>query len=665
VLELLRRLSRRGSAATSTATTANTTSPASLRRCALRLSTQWQFSVAGFQAMDDLGELSVPNDGAVDSVAPRLELDLRIAEVRIQDFRTIADVWTPLRQTLVLIGENNSGKTAFLSALDVAIGNARATAEDLRRDLNGMTASQFMIDIQCVPAVGDDFADEVIQILGAAIQLKDPPFFAMRCKGELDPVHREFTVKRTFLKGWARGRQTAEALLELPNVLVTRRARDLITFNLLDARRDAIEQLRNRRTFWGQLVSDLRLADKLKSDIEATLAELREKLVAGSLPLATLQRELSDLSSVFAHPQLDVKVSPIPEDVENLLRAMDLLLTETGQQELPISVQGMGTRSLSALLIFRAYVRAILATTGTPGTLSVAAFEEPEAHLHPQAQRAVLGVIDQIPGQRLISTHSPFVAGVADVYDIRVFRRERTGTTISWVSEQNPLTGAQTFAAEELAQIRRFIQRRHGEILFARVVGLFEGDTEDAALPIFAKVFWPTGPDSMGISFVNVGGAGNYKHMIVLLDMLKVPWVIFSDGDQAGVDGVTAAGKAIGRALEVTSQEVVFLPVGEDFETYIISQGFRAHAERAVAKFFGPNALEDYKNKNHGQSLKKNKGMRDYSSLGWESRLMQDFMDRNKGTYGAALAEEIVADQRNLPVTVREFFTRIDAILKQ
>src|SRR4051812_15921268 len=56
--------------------------------------------------------------------------NLKIAEIRIQDFRTIQDLWMPTRSSLVLLGENNSGKTAFLSALDVALGTARARNED-------------------------------------------------------------------------------------------------------------------------------------------------------------------------------------------------------------------------------------------------------------------------------------------------------------------------------------------------------------------------------------------------------------------------------------------------------------------------------------------------------------------------------------------------------
>ena len=58
--------------------------------------------------------------------------------------------------------------------------------------------------------------------------------------------------------------------------------RALVTFNLLDARRDAVEQLRNRRTFWRQIVSDLRLATAVRKEVEDALGDLRSKLKTGS-----------------------------------------------------------------------------------------------------------------------------------------------------------------------------------------------------------------------------------------------------------------------------------------------------------------------------------------------------------------------------------------------
>jgi putative ATP-dependent endonuclease of OLD family len=515
--------------------------------------------------------------------------NLRVAEVRIQDFRAIKDLWTPIRPNLVLLGENNSGKTAFLAALDVALGSARGRVEDLRKDEVGKTTSRFVIEVRFEPLVGDEFDEPTAQVLGnGPIQLKgnEPPFFAIRCKGELDARRGDVTLKRVFLKGWARERSVAEKLSELASVQVSREHRYLFTFNLLDARRDAVEQLRNSRTFWGQVVSDLRLSEPTRQEIEQTLASLGSKLKDGSLPLTALQKELSEIRSVIAHPRLDVEVAALPLQVKDLLRAMDLLLTEAGQTALPMSAQGMGTRSLSALLIFRAFVHSVLAAADGPGTLSVAAFEEPEAHLHPQAQRAVLGAIKAIPGQRIISTHSPYVAAAADIFDIRVFRRTAEGARCAWVNETDG-NGSQVFSGEQLTHLRRFVQLRHGEVLFARVVGLFEGDTEEAALPTFANAHWHGGADAAGVSLVNVGGAGNYKHVVVALTALGIPWIVFSDGDPAGVEGLAAAGKALSRTLDDSSPEVVMLPRAQDFEAYLLAEGLRADIEKSILRFFG------------------------------------------------------------------------------
>ncbi len=94
----------------------------------------------------------------------------------------------PFRPSLVLLGENNSGKTSFLAALDVALGTARTKDDDLRNDSNGAAAARFLIDVRFEPRIGDEFAEPTSQVLGnGPIQLKgsEPPFFAIRSKGEI------------------------------------------------------------------------------------------------------------------------------------------------------------------------------------------------------------------------------------------------------------------------------------------------------------------------------------------------------------------------------------------------------------------------------------------------------------------------------------------------
>jgi hypothetical protein len=45
-------------------------------------------------------------------------------------------------------------------------------------------------------------------------------------------------------------------------------------------------------------------------------------------------------------------------------------------------------------------------------------------------------------------------------------------------------------------------------------------------------------------------------------------------------------------------------------------------------------------------------------SQGWEDRLAKDFLDRNKGSFGAAFAEEVVAAGKHMSHMV-SLFTKI------
>ena len=50
---------------------------------------------------------------------------MRLTTVRIRNFRCIKDLSVDLDETTVLIGENNSGKTAFLEAIRICLERLR------------------------------------------------------------------------------------------------------------------------------------------------------------------------------------------------------------------------------------------------------------------------------------------------------------------------------------------------------------------------------------------------------------------------------------------------------------------------------------------------------------------------------------------------------------
>ena len=103
-----------------------------------------------------------------------------------------------------------------------------------------------------------------------------------------------------------------------------------------------------------------------------------------------------------------------------LARAQVQLGTTTGAK-IPLSRHGEGTQSLAVLMLFSAFLEA--QAEGAP----VLALEEPEAHLHPSAIRALWELVRGFAGQKLISTHSGEFLAATDIRDVRRLARTPDG----------------------------------------------------------------------------------------------------------------------------------------------------------------------------------------------------------------------------------------------
>lgn len=218
---------------------------------------------------------------------------------------------------------------------------------------------------------------------------------------------------------------------------------------------------------------------------------------------------------------------------------------------------------------------------------------------------------------------------------------------------------------------RQIFHAGNGEVLFARCVVLVEGESELGALTVLADRYWRNGGAAgMGVSFISIDGAQNLKGPIVALERLGVRWVALVDGDAEGESGLKNAGEAI--ELDLSSSPNIVIPskdgINYTFDAYLVQEGFRMQLEEGISALSGPDALEEYRNNNHDQPYPKNRGgKRNYKSEGWEERLVLDWIERHKSSYGAPFARACVNEETGeatIPPKILEVFERADSLLE-
>ena len=322
----------------------------------------------------------------------------------------------------------------------------------------------------------------------------------------------------------------------------------------------------------------------------------------------------------------------------------------------------MGIRSLASLLVFRAFAewkkQEAARVEGASHTLL--GLEEPEAHLHPQAQRSLFRQIRDIPGQRIVSTHSPYFAGQAALEELRLFRREQ-GKSCCTSLDMSQVT------VENRRKLEQAVVATRGDILFSRAVVLFEGVTEEQALPIMASAHWGATIHELGLSFVSVGGDTAYYPFIWLAHNFSMPWFIISDSEANAVANVEDQLRRAGCPPISENPSVVVLPGATDIEGYLIADGYLPQVEAALVVWKGePNFLNSYMEQHDG--LPKKKGViRDYSGPNGRHLAALDVMRENKAALAPMIGRQISTDLGagtcELPSAIRSLFDRVGSEL--
>ena len=531
---------------------------------------------------------------------------MRITQIRIENFRSIKELEIELGDTVVFIGPNNSGKTAILDALRIALTRRWGqrgtgfTEYDVHLANEGddpKTCPGIAIEIRAEERRSGEWPDALLQDLEQIINL--------------DPVSNLNSITLRVQCGWNPGEGCFEpswtflnpARHPLPG-LSARRVNlehfwQYVPTFYLGALRDADDEFSSRSQFWGRLLKAMNIPEPLEKRTQRVLDLLNNKLLRADPRLAQIAATLSGVTRVAAADReggVDLRLVPL-KGWDILSKAQIILRNEDNRPWLPLQNHGQGVQSLAVIFLFQAFVEHLLAELYEPDSSPVLALEEPETHLHPQAARTLWAHVRDLPGQKFITTHSPYFVQHVPLRGIRLVRLTGRGTEVRSLpasfNARIPLVAAldavvrnsrgvleyeraaqkltvhgrldeskyrelltcytsvehrtavhpalrklrddsKVFVTdEELHSIETFGLRIRGEIFFARRWLLVEGQCEYLIVHALAAAM-NYDLDEHGVALIDAVNNGNPATFAVVARGFGIPWRAVFDGDDAG-----------------------------------------------------------------------------------------------------------------------------------
>ncbi len=456
---------------------------------------------------------------------PTTELDVELVGVEIENLRGFRHARLDLREgLLLLVGPNNSGKTSLLRLLDWLINHA---SEDV---LVGDRAPS-VDEVQFLMPARDTHRNA----RRLTFLLRIPDGRRRRrfsCKSDIAKLR--IGVSRDLLRmnvGPPRlkerddldNQRAALALLRALRgsvifVLVPA-SRDASSASFLQAYRDAVgSRLKERAMHAKQAGAPIgyrqvkRMTEEIRKTAEQLISplwsEIEQSLPPGLVKTGRFQLELE------------------PQDLVDWMTSQISLRIVTGEHDVdsvePAEV-GSGLQS---------HLQLAIALTSLRGMEQnhIIAIEEPEAYLHPAAQRSFARkIVEDIPGTRIVSTHSPLLVDEARYGEV-VLVRDHHFYMPKPLEQSDP----------RRESINSVLISGHGaEMAFSRSVLLVEGPGDRLYLEALRRRVADETRDGRldELAVVPVGGKDQFAPWLRLLQSYgdegdrPIAWLVVADGD--------------------------------------------------------------------------------------------------------------------------------------
>lgn len=256
--------------------------------------------------------------------------------------------------------------------------------------------------------------------------------------------------------------------------------------------------------------------------------QLQKEFARVIAPVEELVRDVLEqsLSAVatelpFEEPILGVELPSSQFAVRGMLQEA----TIKSHDDAIVSIADRGTGFQSALVL--GILRYISGQGAQSDTKAIFAIEEPEAFLHPQTQRAMAKILNEIStgAQLFVTTHSPVVVDSFPVDQIVRLPLMPEGVTFSYSRPE--------LATNDVGKLTRYCDAANSELIFANAVILVEGHGDKLVVDyLLERITGGAGAHyALGITVIDATGISTIKHLLKLAELFSVRAYILTDKD--------------------------------------------------------------------------------------------------------------------------------------
>lgn len=447
----------------------------------------------------------------------------RLSSVSIKNFRACKEVSLPLEGYTPLVGQNNSGKSTILEAIQWVLKPVALSAGDFA-DASASVSVTASID-----GISQEVLDRIpeqrhrtaitpycrngrlwirVSASGAGAKaLSKEVWDVSECPNDDMPQHW-----RDYPTGLP---QAVSALLPEPIVI--------------EAMEDLEEDLGKAKagtTIKGLLDEIMGPMLKAHADLTTALDSIKSILTSGgqnrSAHLQTFDDAATNaLSHFFPGLQLDLDLQVV--ELKEFFKAGDLHVTNaaTGERR-RFDQMGTGAQRAIQMALVR-YLAESANSDATRPARRLLLIDEPELYLHPQGVRRLRVALAQLSDagfQVVFSTHSPLMLSRENAPNTIRVRNDPT----EGVKTRRPMKLAVEQALDNAqSQSRTLFQLGNvAEMYFSDSVVLCEGKTDRRLLPLAYEIIYGHAPELDHMSFISLGSCADIPKALPVLQAMGV-----------------------------------------------------------------------------------------------------------------------------------------------